>query len=86
VILAKTVKGYGWARPARAMSRTSRRSSADEALWISATASTSRSPTRRSGPAVLQAAEDSEEMRYLQERRAALGGYLPARRARAAPL
>jgi len=30
--------------------------------------------------------EDSEEMRYLRERRKALGGYLPARKPRAAPL
>ena len=36
--------------------------------------------------AVLQARRDSEEMRYLRERRAALGGFLPARRRTAPPL
>jgi pyruvate dehydrogenase E1 component len=41
---------------------------------------------RRSGPDVSQARPDSEEMRYLQERRAALGGYLPARNSTAPPL
>ena len=47
----------------------------------SATASASRSPTK-SSPTVpfLRFAEDSPEMKYLRERRAALGGYLPARR------
>ena len=53
----------------------------------SATASTSRSRTRtsRSVP-YYRPAEDSEEMQYLQERRKALGGYLPQRSDRAPPL
>ena len=61
-------------------SRISRKSSATRRSRRCATASTSRSPTRRS-PACRSASRrpDSEEMKYLQERRAALGGYLPAR-------
>ena len=34
----------------------------------------------------IKPADDSAEMRYLHERRAALGGYLPARRSDCAPV
>ena len=89
VILAKTVKGFGiGARAARRRtSRTSRRSSTTPRCANSATASTSRSRTRtsRASP-YYRPAENSEEIKYLQERRKALGGYLPQRSDRAPPL
>ena len=49
----------------------------------SGTGSTCRSPTTSSPRCpFLRFGEDSEEMAYLRERRAALGGFLPARRSR----
>ena len=59
-----------------------------EALQAScAIASTSRCRTQDlEGLPFRKPAEDSEEMRYLQARRKALGGYLPARKPTAPPL
>ena len=44
---------------------------------LSATGSSSTSPTRRSARSRSTSHDDSPEIRYLQERRKALGGYLP---------
>ena len=60
---------------------------AGRAASSSATASRSRCPTT-SSPTLpfIKLPEDSPEMKYLQERRAALGGYLPQRRRKSASL
>jgi pyruvate dehydrogenase E1 component len=74
-------RATAWARPARARtSPTSRRSSTKTSCGSSATASASPSPTTRSAEAPFyRPPEDSPEVKYLRERREALGGPLPAR-------
>ena len=63
--------------------RTSRRSSTSRRCWNFAIASRCRSPMRTSTALAFSAAGgDQPEMAYLRERRAALGGALPARRRR----
>jgi len=65
---------------------TSRKKTRDEALRKSAIASISRfSDEEIAGLTFRKPKEDSEELKYLQEHRAALGGYLPARNSASAP-
>ena len=81
VILAQTKKGYGMGRGARARwAPTSRRSSTTTRCAHSATASAL--PLSDEDVAQLRfynPGADSPEIRYLQARRKALGGYLPVR-------
>ncbi|MCC7464085.1 MAG: pyruvate dehydrogenase (acetyl-transferring), homodimeric type, partial [Gammaproteobacteria bacterium] len=88
VILCKTVKGFGLGKAAegqmvahqqKKLDGDSLRELRDRFNIPVADADVAGVPFRRPAP-------DSEELRYLQERRAALGGYLPARRAAAEPL
>jgi len=88
VILAHTVKGFGLGKAGEAQNPTHQQKKLDdEALTafrdrfnIPVTDEEIRSlPFKRP-------AQDSEEMRYLLERRASLGGSLPARRQTVAPL
>ena len=88
VILAKTVKGYGMGEAGEGQNITHQQKKMAE--------NTLRAFRDRFGIDVpddkiaelpyLRPAEDSPEMRYLRERREALGGYLPARRTKSQPL
>jgi len=88
VILAKTVKGYGMgaagegqmiAHQAKKLGHDALKAFRDRFHIPVSDADLDKVP-------FLRFAEDSEEMRYLRERRAALGGYLPARRRKSEPL
>ncbi len=88
VILAKTVKGFGLgkggegqmvAHQQKKLSEDDLRVFRDRFHIPVSDEEIARLPFR-------QPAEDSDESRYLHERRKALGGYLPARRKQAPPL
>ena len=85
VILAHTKKGYGMGEAGQGKMTTHSQKKLDEAALL---AFRDRfqlplSDAQATGLAFLRPPEDSPEMRYLQARRAALGGYLPARRQQA---
>ncbi|WP_455380278.1 pyruvate dehydrogenase (acetyl-transferring), homodimeric type [Acidihalobacter prosperus] len=88
VILAHTVKGYGMGRAGQGQNRTHQQKKLhDEELL----AFRDRFDIPLSDDDVVACKyfrpdEDSAEMRYLRERREALGGYLPVRKSLAAPL
>ena len=88
VILAKTVKGYGMGEAGEGQNIThQQKKMGEDALK----AFRDRFKIPISDDAIGQAPfyrppDDSPEMQYLQERRRALGGYLPARRKSAPPL
>jgi pyruvate dehydrogenase E1 component len=88
VILAKTVKGYGMgsagegqmiAHQAKKLGHESLKAFRDRFHIPLSDADLETIP-------FLRFAEDSKEMVYLRERRAALGGYLPSRRRKSEPL
>ncbi len=88
VILAKTVKGYGMgaagegqmiAHQAKKLGHEALKAFRDRFQIPVSDAELDNVP-------FLRFAEDSKEMNYLHERRAALGGYLPARRRKSDPL
>src|SRR6266498_3250898 len=88
VILAKTVKGYGMGEAGEGQNITHQQKKMAE--------NTLKAFRDRFGINIsddkigelpyLRLHEDAPEMRYLRQRREALGGYLPARRARSQPL
>ena len=88
VILAKTVKGYGLGKGAEGINAAHQQKKLNEdslkdfrdRFNISITDQEIEGLSFRKPP------PDSEEIRYLQERRRALGGYLPARTDEAPPL
>ncbi len=88
VILAKTVKGYGMGEAGEGQNIThQQKKMGEEALK----AFRDRFDIPISDDEIADApfyrpAEDSPEIKYMHERRAALGGYLPARRTHAEPL
>ena len=87
VILAKTVKGYGMGRSGEGRMATHQQKKMDEDS-LRGFRDRFRIPVsddRLPEVPYYKPAEDSPEMRYMHERRAALGGYLPQRR-REAPL
>ncbi len=89
VILAKTVKGFGLGKAAEGLNVAHQQKKlGDEDLRDGARPLQHPDlPTRKSaGSSFRKPTPDSEEMKYLQERRAALGGYLPARNSAAPPL
>jgi pyruvate dehydrogenase E1 component len=88
VILAKTVKGYGMGRAGEGLNITHQQKKLDDAALREfrdhfnipvSDAEIAEVPYYRP-------AEDSEEIRYLRERRRSLGGYLPQRRTQAPKL
>jgi pyruvate dehydrogenase E1 component len=88
VILAKTVKGFGLgkggegqmvAHQQKKLSEDDLRAFRDRFYIPVSDEEIAKLPFRQPAP-------DSEESRYLHERRTALGGYLPARRKQAPPL
>jgi pyruvate dehydrogenase E1 component len=88
VILAKTVKGYGMGQAGEGQNITHQQKKLDDTALKAfrdrfnipvSDADIDKVPYYRP-------AEGSEELEYLQERRKSLGGYLPQRRMKAAPL
>ena len=88
VILAKTIKGYGMGLSGEGMNIThSAKKMTDEALLAFRDRfSLSLTDEQVLGNDFYKPPDDSPEMRYLRERREALGGSLPMRRRRAEPL
>jgi pyruvate dehydrogenase E1 component len=88
VVLAKTVKGYGMGEAGEGQNITHQQKKMAEAA-LRAFRDRFRLPIpddRLAAVPFHRPAEDSAEMRYLHERRRALGGYLPARRTRSSSL
>jgi pyruvate dehydrogenase E1 component len=88
VILAKTVKGFGLGKAGEGQNPAHQQKKLDDEA-LRAFRDRFNIPVSDDEIAKLpfkRPAEDSEEMRYLRERRATLGGYLPARRGSAPPL
>jgi pyruvate dehydrogenase E1 component len=88
VILAKTVKGYGMGEAGEGqMIAHQQKKIGDQALRAFRDRFHVPIPDEEIGKVpFLRFAEDSPEMKYMRERRQALGGYLPARRRTSAPL
>jgi len=88
VILAKTVKGYGMGRAGEGQNITHQQKKLDDGA-LKDFRDRFNIPVSDEDIAKVpyyRPAEDSEEIRYLRERRRALGGYLPQRRATAPAL
>ena len=88
VILAKTIKGFGLGKAGEAQNPTHQQKKLDDTA-LKAFRDRFNIPVSDDEIANLpfkRPADDSEEMRYLKEHRAALGGYLPQRRVAATPL
>jgi pyruvate dehydrogenase E1 component len=88
VILAKTVKGYGMGEAGEGMNITHQQKKMGETA-LRAFRDRYRIPIpddRIAEAPFHKPAEDSPELRYMHERRRALGGYLPVRRADAPTL
>ncbi len=88
VILAKTVKGYGMGEAGEGQNITHQaKKMGDRALKAFRDRFNIPIPDDQIAEAPFyRPADNSPEIRYLQERRAALGGYLPARRLQSHPL
>jgi pyruvate dehydrogenase E1 component len=88
VILAKTVKGFGMGKAGEGLNSThqQKKLTDDNLKEVRDRFNIQITDEEIAGLSFRKPAEDSEEMRYLQERRAALGGYLPARSSLAPPL
>jgi len=88
VILAKTVKGYGMGESAEGqnISHSKKKLDNDDLIAFRNRFRLPLSDEQAINADYLKPADDSEEMIYLQERRKALGGYLPSRQHLAAPL
>ena len=88
VILAKTVKGFGLGKGGEGLMGTHQQKKLDSEV-LAAFRDRFHIPISDEDLTRLpfyKPADDSEEIRYLRERRISLGGYLPARRREAAPL
>jgi pyruvate dehydrogenase E1 component len=88
VILAKTVKGFGLGKAAEGLnSAHQQKKLGDDALKeVRDRFNIQISDEEIKGLTFRKPAPDSEEMKYLKERRVTLGGYVPERSASAAPL
>ena len=88
VILAKTVKGFGMGKAGEGLNSTHQQKKLTEENLkeVRDRFNIQISDEEIAGLSFRKPADDSEELQYLQERRTALGGYLPARSAKAAPL
>jgi len=88
VVLAKTVKGYGMGESGEALNISHQQKKMDEGS-IRAFRNRFKVPVSNEDIADMpyyHPGEDSVEVRYMQERRKALGGYLPQRRVQSNPL
>ena len=88
VVLAKTMKGYAMGEAAQGRMTTHQAKKLDSAglLAFRDRFALPMSDADCEGLAFCKPADDSAEIRYLQSRRRALGGALPARRSDCAPL
>ena len=88
VILAKTVKGYGMGEAGEGQNTThqQKKMAEDHLRRFRDRYRIPISDDRLQDTPFYKPPEDSPEMRYMHERREALGGYLPARRRAARPL
>jgi pyruvate dehydrogenase E1 component len=88
VILAKTVKGYGLGQAAEGqmVAHQQKKLSEEDLRIFRDRFNIPVTDEQIAQPAFRKPDEASEEARYLHERRAALGGYLPQRRSKAPPL
>src|SRR5450631_2257877 len=88
VILAKTVKGYGMGAAGEGQNIThQQKKMAESTLRVFRDRfAVNLADDQIAAVPFLKPAEDSPEMRYLRQRREALGGYLPARRPKSQPL
>ena len=88
VILAKTIKGFGMGEAGEGRNITHQQKSMNEEarLAIRDRLGLSLTDEEATGAFFYRPPEDSPEIRYLLERRAALGGSLPARHADTKPL
>jgi pyruvate dehydrogenase E1 component len=88
VILAKTVKGFGMGRSGEAQNITHQQKKLDDAALreFRDRFNIPISDAEIAGVPFYRPDADSPEMKYLHDRRRALGGYMPARRRQAAPL
>ena len=83
VILAKTVKGFGLGKAAEGLNSAHQQKKLgdDDLREVRDRFNIPISDEQIQGLAFTKPAADSEEMKYLQKRRALLGGYVPARHA-----
>ena len=88
VILAHTVKGYGMGAAAEGQMGAHQKKKLDNEsiLHVRDRFNVPLSDEEATSLKYFKPAEDSEEMKYLHERRQALGGYMPVRKHLAAPL
>jgi pyruvate dehydrogenase E1 component len=88
VILAKTVKGYGMGEAGEGQNTThsQKKMNVDDLKKFSKRFSIPLSKEQIENAEYYKPEKDSPEMKYMQERRKALGGYLPSRTNLAAPL
>jgi len=88
VILAKTVKGYGMGESGQAqnISHQQKKMSLESLKHIRDRYELPISDEELPEIPYLKFAEDSKELHYMQQHRAALGGYLPVRREKTHPL
>jgi pyruvate dehydrogenase E1 component len=88
VILAKTVKGFGLGKAAEGLNSAHQQKKLGDAdlKEVRDRFNIQISDEEITGLTFRKPALDSEEMKYLQERRSTLGGYLPARHDAAPPL
>src|SRR6202162_3536310 len=88
VILAKPVRGLGMGKAGKGLNSThqQKKLTDDNLKEVRDRFNIQISDEEIAGLSFRKPAEDSEELQYLQERRAALGGYLPARNSTAPAL
>ena len=88
VILAKTIKGYGLGESGEGKNIThqQKKLNEDELREFRTRFNIPISDKEVAEAPFYRPPEDSEEMRYLRQRREALGGYVPTRRQKSAPL
>jgi pyruvate dehydrogenase E1 component len=88
VILAKTIKGYGLgeAGEGRNITHQQKKLNEDELIEFRNRFNIPISDDQIGEAPFYRPPEDSKELRYLQERRKALGGYVPARKVKCEPL
>ena len=88
VILAHTVKGYGMGAAGEGQMRThsQKKLADDEMVYIRDRFNIPLSDEEAASCTYFKPADDSPEMKYLHEKRKALGGYMPSRTNVAAPL
>src|SRR5450631_3120708 len=88
VILAKTVKGFGLGKAGEGLNvaHQQKKVGEEELKAVRDRFNIQITDEEIAGLSFRKPSPDSEEMKYLQERRSALGGYLPARHSTVPPL